>query len=68
MCTTPQKIEGVELKVIEEEEKPVYEIKGTQNAKLFWVFPVTIPVTTQVNVENGEIAKLEKPWWSFLAW
>ncbi|MCW1296396.1 MAG: PepSY domain-containing protein [Candidatus Parvarchaeota archaeon] len=62
----PQKVEATELKVID--EKPVYEINGTRDAKLLWIFPVTLPIRTSVNAETGKIERLEKPWWSFLAW
>ncbi|MEM5870266.1 MAG: hypothetical protein QXR09_03845 [Candidatus Aenigmatarchaeota archaeon] len=60
-----QKIEKMELK--SEEDKAVYEIEGKKEAKLLWIIPVTIPIKTEVNAENGKIEGIEKPWWSFLA-
>ncbi|MEM5766465.1 MAG: hypothetical protein QW423_02430 [Candidatus Aenigmatarchaeota archaeon] len=60
-----QKIEMMELK--SEEDKTVYEVEGKKDAKLLWIIPVTVPIKTQVNAEDGKIEKIEKPWWSFLA-
>ncbi|MFH8120070.1 MAG: hypothetical protein QXS37_04690, partial [Candidatus Aenigmatarchaeota archaeon] len=59
-----QEIKEIELKKVE--DKVVYEIEGTKEAKLLWLIPVKIPIKTEVNVENGRIEKIEKPWWSFL--
>ncbi|MEM7826813.1 MAG: DUF333 domain-containing protein [Candidatus Aenigmatarchaeota archaeon] len=61
----PQKIDIVELRL--EEEKPIYRIGGSKDAKLLWIIPVVVPVTTHISGETGEIIKIEKPWWSFLA-
>ncbi|MEM7819614.1 MAG: hypothetical protein QXD48_02185 [Candidatus Aenigmatarchaeota archaeon] len=38
-----------------------------KDAKLLWIFPVSVPITTHVSALTGEIEKIEKPWWGFLA-
>lgn len=60
-----QEIKEIELKV--REEKAIYDVEGKREAKLLWLIPITIPIKTEVNAENGKIEKIEKPWWSFLA-
>ena len=60
-----QEIKRIELKA--REEKAFYEADGLKSAKLLWLIPVTIPIKTEVNAETGKIEKIEKPWWSFLA-
>jgi hypothetical protein len=61
-----QEIKNMELKV--SEDKAIYEINGTRAARILFIFPVTVPITTHLNAENGEIVKVDKPWWSILAW
>jgi len=61
-----QEIKNIELKV--SEDKAIYEINGTRAARILFIFPVTVPITTHLNAENGETVKVDKPWWSILAW
>ncbi|MDP2973936.1 MAG: thioredoxin domain-containing protein, partial [Candidatus Diapherotrites archaeon] len=54
----------IKLKVVG--EKPVYEIKAVQNARLLWFIPIEMQIKTVVNAQTGGIESVEKPWWSFL--
>jgi hypothetical protein len=47
--------------------KPVYEITGKKEVKVFGLFKAVMAIKSQVNAETGAIGKTEKPWWSFLA-
>ena len=51
-----------------ETTKPVYTIKGTKNANILFIIPVTLNITTKVNGDDGSVMSVDKPWWSFLAW
>jgi hypothetical protein len=47
-------------------EKPKYVIQSKQKKKLLWLFEVQMETKTELNAQNGQIIKEEKPWWSFL--
>jgi len=59
-----QTVEKIELKVVE--NKPVYEVDGTKDVKVIGIIPASMPITTQVSAETGQVIKTETPWWSFL--
>jgi len=61
--TTLKKIE-----VKEESQKPIYSVKGTREAKLLFIIPVSMEIEIKVDVETGNVISINKPWWSFLAW
>lgn len=44
-----------ESNIIIEDDKPVYEIKGTKKARFLWVLPVNIDKEVKVSVETGEV-------------
>jgi len=57
-----------EVKIeLKDDEKPIYEITGTKEAKIFALFKTEMQVKTQIDAQTGSIEKTEKPWWSFLA-
>ncbi len=58
-------VKSIELK--EEDNKPVYYVKGAKKVKIISVIPATMKIKTKVNAENGEIISIKKSWWSFLA-
>lgn len=58
-------VDEIELRV--ENRIPVYEIRGTRNADLLFIIPVTLEVISIVNVQTGEIIEEKTPFWSFLA-
>jgi hypothetical protein len=41
-------------------------IQSKQKKKLLWMFEVEVETKAEVNAQNGQIIKEEKPWWSFL--
>ena len=59
-------IQDVQQKEID--GKPVYEVTGTAKGRFLFVIPVSFSVKTVVDVKTGSIEKVERPWWSFLAW
>jgi hypothetical protein len=49
------------------DENGTYDYKGEKKARLFFIIPVREKVNAEVDSETGEIVKLGKPWWAFLA-
>jgi hypothetical protein len=49
------------------ETKAMYEVKAEKKARLFGLIQMKMQVMAQVNAENGEVMKEERPWWAFLA-
>ncbi len=50
-----------------EETGLAYEIQVQRHARILWIFKKKMQVQSQVNAENGEIIRIKKPWWAFLA-
>jgi len=59
----------IELKEVGKGEQVelAYEIKRERQAKIFGLFKARMQVQAQVNAETGEIIRVKKPWWAFLA-
>jgi eight-cysteine-cluster-containing protein len=49
------------------DENGTYKYEGKKEARLFFIFPVKVKVTSEINPETGNITKIKVPWWSFLA-
>lgn len=47
--------------------KVVYELTGKKQGKFLGIFKIMASEKVQVDVETGEVKKVIKPWWSFLA-
>lgn len=45
----------------------VYELKGNKQGKFLGIFKIMASERVQVDAETGEVKKVIKPWWSFLA-
>ncbi len=59
---------SIELKEVGEREKQLaYELRAERQAKILGLFKKRMQVMSQVNAENGEIIRVQKPWWAFLA-
>lgn len=56
-----------EVKIVEYENKVVYEIEVTKLVKIVALVPAKMSIQTKVDIENGDIVNIKKPWWSFLA-
>lgn len=48
--------------------KYVYEAEGDKEVRILGFFKAKMRIKAQVNAENGEVSRIRKPWWSFLAW
>jgi|APSaa5957512622_1039677.scaffolds.fasta_scaffold85669_1 hypothetical protein len=63
--------EGCEIELKEvgkgNETKPAYEIHAGKEARVLGMFKTRMRVQAQVDAENGEVIRVQKPWWAFLA-
>ncbi len=57
-------INKIEIK--EQNEKLLFYVSGVKKAKLLFIFPVSVKMEFQIDLEKGEIISIKKPWWSFL--
>ncbi|MBU5575397.1 MAG: hypothetical protein QXF15_02065 [Candidatus Aenigmatarchaeota archaeon] len=60
-----QEIKNMEL--VRVQTRASYEIHGEKEVKILGIIPAKMEIKTSLNAENGNIEKIEKPWWSFLA-
>ena len=44
-----------------------YEAVGRKEVKLFWLFKTKAKIVARIDTQNGNVTKIEKPWWNFLA-
>ncbi len=60
---------SIELKEVGSGEKvrAAYEVKAQRNSKVLGLFRARMNVQAQVDAESGEVIKVNKPWWAFLA-
>lgn len=49
------------------DDKIVYELTGNKEGKFLGIFKIMASERVQVDAETGEVKKVIKPWWSFLA-
>ncbi|MCK5043594.1 hypothetical protein KAR52_01155 [Candidatus Pacearchaeota archaeon] len=61
-CTIELKEVGVGTQA-----KMAYELTTERSAKVFGLFRARMEVKAQVDAETGEIVRVRKPWWAFLA-
>jgi hypothetical protein len=47
--------------------KIVYEAKSKKEGKLFGFLKIKGEVSAEIDAETGEVTKVNKPWWSFMA-
>lgn len=47
--------------------KPVYELTGEKQGRFLGIFKIMASEKVQVDAETGEVIKVIKPWWTFLA-
>lgn len=59
----------LQLKEVGEGNKTraVYELRTMRESKVFGLFKAQMQVQAQIDAENGEVVKVKKPWWAFLA-
>ena len=60
---------SIELKEVGAGEKAqlAYEVKTQRRSKVFGLFGAEMNVEAQVDAETGEVVRVNKPWWAFLA-
>ena len=61
---------SIELKEVGQENasRLAYELQAERHAKLLGLFQTKMQTRVQVDAENGEIIRVGKPWWAFLAY
>jgi len=60
----------IELKEVgktDEEKQLAYEMQIQRHSRILGIFQKKMQVQAQVDAENGEVIKVNKPWWAFLA-
>ncbi len=60
---------SIELKEVGSGNKTqlAYELQVERHSKLLWIFRKKMQVKAQINAETGDIIRIKKPWWAFLA-
>lgn len=60
---------SIELKEVGSGEKAklAYEIKTQRQSRVLGLFKAKMQVQAQIDAENGQVIKTNKPWWAFLA-
>jgi hypothetical protein len=58
---------SIELKEVGKDKQVAYELQAERHSKLLGLFRKKMQVKAQVNAETGEIIRVKKPWWAFLA-
>ncbi len=56
-----------EVNLKQQDNKPVYSVKGVKSSRLFFFIPKKMTVETNVDAATGKVEKVDKPWWAFLA-
>lgn len=44
-----------------------YEVQIERHSRILGIFAKKMQVKAEVNAENGEVEKIKKPWWAFIA-
>ena len=59
----------IELKEVGQGEqvRAAYEVQVQKQAKFLGLFKTKMQVQAQIDAENGEVIRIKKPWWAFLA-
>lgn len=47
--------------------RPTYEIQAERHAKILGIFQAKMQVNAEIDAETGEVVRVNKPWWSFIA-
>ena len=50
-----------------ENAKAVYNVEAEKQGKMLGLFKIKGKVSAEIDAETGEVIKVKKPWWSFLA-
>jgi len=44
-----------------------YELQAERHSRILWMFRKKMEVKAQIDAETGELIRVKKPWWAFLA-
>jgi uncharacterized membrane protein YkoI len=55
------------LTLKEEKNKLRYEMQLERHARILAIFQKKMQIRTEIDAETGEVTKIAKPWWAFLA-
>jgi len=60
---------SIELKEVgnDKDKQLIYELQRERHAKIIGLFKKKMSVQAEVDAETGELIKIRKPWWAFLA-
>jgi hypothetical protein len=58
---------NITMKNVGKDRNPVYLVSGVKEVKLFGFIKKNAIVSVEVDIGNGEVTKINKPWWAFLA-
>jgi len=58
---------GFNVTLKEVGDKIVYDVSAEKEGKILGLFKMKGKVTAEVDAETGEVVKVKKPWWSFMA-
>lgn len=59
----------IELKEVgsDNDKQLAYELQVERHSRIMGLFPAKMQVKAQISAENGEVIRIEKPWWAFIA-
>jgi hypothetical protein len=56
-----------QVTIIEYKDLIVYEINSEKSVEILAFIPANMQVVSKINVDNGDVVDIEKPWWSFIS-
>jgi len=64
--TEKMKIQPKEMNIIEQDNKPVYQIKTDEDRKMLGMFNIKMEKHMNVDGASGDLISESNPWWSFM--
>ncbi len=60
-------VEEIREMLLEDDgEAPKYVVEGEDEGRLLGIIPVKIQVRAEIRADNGEVLRIDRPWWAFL--
>lgn len=50
------------------EQKAEIKAETEKEVKILGLFKIKIPISVQVGADTGDLKRVQRPWWSFVAW
>ena len=59
----------IQLKEVgsDKDKQLAYELQAERHSRILAMFRAKMQVKAQISAENGEVIRIGKPWWAFLA-